>query len=117
MSNTKTMTPTPDNSSSWIDHSHNHQHESHENHTCHCDDDVTASNNIIMEEADQTNVLMRLKAATFLCCAFLLLEIVGGAVAGSLAVLSDAAHRATGMHASCCIRVFNSSEINLTNTL
>eukprot|EP00956_Cyclotella_meneghiniana_P006940 scaffold9359_cov49-Cyclotella_meneghiniana.AAC.5 len=89
------MTPTPDNSSSWIDHSHNHQHESHENHTCHCDDDMTASNNIIMEEADQTNVLMRLKAATFLCCAFLLLEIVGGAVAGSLAVLSDAAHRAT----------------------
>jgi zinc transporter 2 len=37
-------------------------------------------------------VLRRLKIASFLCCTFFLVEVVGGLLAGSLAILSDAAH-------------------------
>lgn len=37
-------------------------------------------------------VTNRLKAAMFLCGSFLIVEVVGGYIAGSLAVLSDAAH-------------------------
>lgn len=37
-------------------------------------------------------VLRRLKTATALCCTFMIIEVVGGLLAGSLAVLSDAAH-------------------------
>ena len=35
---------------------------------------------------------MPLKCASFLCLIFLIAEIVGGIISGSLAVLSDAAH-------------------------
>ena len=37
-------------------------------------------------------VLRRLKIASCLCCAFFLVEVIGGLLAGSLAILSDAAH-------------------------
>lgn len=43
-----------------------------------------------MEERKQ--VLRRLLIATALCSFFLIVEIVGGLMAGSLAILSDAAH-------------------------
>jgi Co/Zn/Cd efflux system component len=43
----------------------------------------------------QVHALIRLKIAAFVCFFFLVVELIGGAVAGSLAVLSDAAHRAT----------------------
>merc|ERR1719162_2239629 len=41
---------------------------------------------------EQDIVIRRLTAASWLCLAFLLVEIVGGYLSGSLAVLSDAAH-------------------------
>jgi zinc transporter 2 len=47
----------------------------------------------------QVSVLRRLKIAAFVCSVFLVVELIGGAVAGSLAVLSDAAHRATDLMA------------------
>mmetsp|Transcript_1778 Transcript_1778/g.5191 ORF Transcript_1778/g.5191 Transcript_1778/m.5191 type:complete len:471 (-) Transcript_1778:155-1567(-) len=44
-------------------------------------------------DADQRAfVLRRLQIASFLCCTFFLVEVVGGLLAGSLAILSDAAH-------------------------
>jgi len=42
--------------------------------------------------ATDNPVLKRLKLATGLCCAFMLVEVIGGYLAGSLAILSDAAH-------------------------
>ena len=44
------------------------------------------------DEDQRAFVLRRLKIASFLCCTFFLVEVVGGLLAGSLAILSDAAH-------------------------
>ena len=41
---------------------------------------------------ERKQVLQRLLIATALCSFFLIVEVVGGLLAGSLAVLSDAAH-------------------------
>lgn len=41
---------------------------------------------------ERKEVLNRLLIATGLCSFFLIVEVVGGILAGSLAVLSDAAH-------------------------
>ena len=41
---------------------------------------------------ERKQVLRRLLVATALCSFFLIVEVVGGLLAGSLAVLSDAAH-------------------------
>jgi len=41
---------------------------------------------------ERRKVLQRLKLATLLCVVFFLVEVVGGLLAGSLAILSDAAH-------------------------
>jgi zinc transporter 2 len=41
---------------------------------------------------ERKNVLKRLYIATILCGCFLVVEVVGGLICGSLAVLSDAAH-------------------------
>ena len=38
------------------------------------------------------SVLRRLHLAAILCCIFLIVEVIGGTISGSLAVLSDAAH-------------------------
>jgi len=47
----------------------------------------------ILDEATQRkDVQRRLKLASFLCLIFLVAEVVGGLISGSLAVLSDAAH-------------------------
>ena len=53
----------------------------------HSDDDMTGES--------QKHVLRRLKIAALFCFAFLLVELVGGVLSGSLAILSDAAHRAS----------------------
>jgi len=42
--------------------------------------------------AEQQEVLKRLQQAMALCAAFLVVEVIGGYLSGSLAVLSDAAH-------------------------
>ena len=44
------------------------------------------------EQTQRDDVQRRLKLASILCLLFLVSEIVGGLISGSLAVLSDAAH-------------------------
>ncbi|KAL7528980.1 hypothetical protein ACHAXR_005206, partial [Thalassiosira sp. AJA248-18] len=44
-------------------------------------------------------VLRKLKTASFLCLSFFIVEVVGGLLSGSLAVLSDAAHLAADLSA------------------
>lgn len=44
------------------------------------------------DAAQRSDVLRRLYTATCLCFAFLVVEVIGGYLSGSLAVLSDAAH-------------------------
>jgi zinc transporter 2 len=44
------------------------------------------------EETQRKDVLRRLYMATGLCSTFLIIEVIGGYLSGSLAVLSDAAH-------------------------
>jgi solute carrier family 30 (zinc transporter), member 2 len=44
------------------------------------------------EHGQDNTVLRKLIQASILCCLFLVVEVIGGYVAGSLAVLSDAAH-------------------------
>merc|ERR1712176_902953 len=47
----------------------------------------------------QSEVLRKLKQATALCLTFFVIEVIGGLLAGSLAVLSDAAHLAADLSA------------------
>ena len=44
------------------------------------------------EIAHRADVQHQLKCASLLCLIFLIAEVVGGIISGSLAVLSDAAH-------------------------
>lgn len=44
------------------------------------------------QRREQNDVVRKLYTASALCCVFLVVEISGGLIAGSLAVLSDAAH-------------------------
>lgn len=53
-------------------------------------EDGATENNLSSLASDP--VLRKLKTATALCCAFMLVEVAGGLLSGSLAVLSDAAH-------------------------
>ena len=64
-----------------------HQHGSS------CSHGKQPSSKIVQEShGHQKDVLTRLYIASALCCVFLVVEIIGGWLAGSLAVLSDAAH-------------------------
>lgn len=79
------------------DHSHGHSHgHSHSSHDHHAKDTEVAAK---PEKCDATTdkerrheVLRKLKTASLLCFTFMIVEVVGGWLAGSLAVLSDAAH-------------------------
>jgi len=44
------------------------------------------------DKDQQSDVIRRLVTATWLCFAFLIVEVIGGYLAGSLAIMSDAAH-------------------------
>lgn len=77
---------------------HDHQHGHHGHH-----DDCSGGSGgdhyadavesiVDNDKVQRRNVLRRLKIASFLCCTFFLVEVVGGVLAGSLAILSDAAH-------------------------
>mmetsp|Transcript_261 Transcript_261/g.366 ORF Transcript_261/g.366 Transcript_261/m.366 type:complete len:511 (-) Transcript_261:125-1657(-) len=74
---------------------HDHKHHGH-NHHAH--DEPNVSFNVEKEKDDddesnrRKNVLLRLKIASLLCLSFFLVEVIGGILSGSLAVLSDAAH-------------------------
>ena len=80
-------------------HNHNHAHGSPDHHS---NDEQrallsTSNNKAIYHQDDpqvqqSDNVLGRLQLATCLCITFLIVEAVGGWIAGSLAILSDAAH-------------------------
>ena len=67
-------------------------HHDHDHSSC-CDgDDPIVVDDLATINLRNNSVLFRLKLATLLCCTFMLVEVIGGLLAGSLAVLSDAAH-------------------------
>jgi len=76
-------------------HSHEHNDHSHDN-----DDDDDDHHHLdhtdipddTEDDKKRREVLQRLKIATVLCLIFMIVEIVGGLWANSLAILSDAAH-------------------------
>lgn len=45
-----------------------------------------------VDAVERKQVIRRLKIATILCASFMIVEIAGGLISGSLAILSDAAH-------------------------
>ena len=51
------------------------------------------------EVAKRNEVLRKLKLASYICFTFFLVEVTGGFIAGSLAVLSDAVHLAADLSA------------------
>jgi len=67
------------------------------------------------EAKERRNVLRRLKTATVLCVVFFLVEVVGGLLAGSLAVLSDAAHLFSDF-ASFAVAIFANYLASLPST-
>ena len=50
------------------------------------------NNNLTEEALQRQNINKRLKVASALCLTFITVEVIGGIIAGSLTVLSDAAH-------------------------
>ena len=89
-----------------LDHGHSHRHSHHhghhlEHHLERHDDSkefISPPSNTEHHHTDhgesqhRDDVQRRLKIASFLCFTFLLAEVAGGLIAGSLAILSDAAH-------------------------
>ena len=78
------------------DHGHGHGHDDSSG----VDADATGGaddshrKNDIAHDADKVqrqNVIRRLKIASLLCFTFFLVEVAGGLLSGSLAILSDAA--------------------------
>jgi solute carrier family 30 (zinc transporter), member 2 len=71
--------------------SHKHGMDcSHNNHNCNSNKSKTEQQEAAIQQQNQ--VIHRLYVASSLCAIFLIVEVVGGWIAGSLAVLSDAAH-------------------------
>lgn len=69
------------------DHSHDHGKSPRPMETC-----ASHSHDGDKDVARRKSVLRRLITASILCTSFLLVEVVGGLISGSLAVLTDAAH-------------------------
>lgn len=83
-------------------HSHGHSHQcSHDDHNAH--DKVETSppkkSEAVTDKERRHEVIRKLKTASLLCFTFFLVEVVGGILSGSLAVLSDAAHLAADLSA------------------
>jgi cation diffusion facilitator family transporter len=82
--------------SSHESHDHGHSHSSSNNHDegphDHNGDHSHHHSHGDEESGGSNHVLRKLKTATALCVTFFLVEVTGGYLAGSLAVLSDAAH-------------------------
>lgn len=84
------------------DHAHSHGHAHKHSHDDHSPDTSIAKPRgeaAAAEKARRHDVVKKLKTASALCLTFMLLEVVGGILAGSLAVLSDAAHLAADLSA------------------
>mmetsp|Transcript_5298 Transcript_5298/g.11486 ORF Transcript_5298/g.11486 Transcript_5298/m.11486 type:complete len:425 (-) Transcript_5298:164-1438(-) len=82
-------------------HGHGHSHEDSHRHKPH-DTEQTAPPKKCEAATDKERrheVLRKLKTASLLCFTFFIIEVVGGILAGSLAVLSDAAHLAADLSA------------------
>ena len=85
-------------------HSHNHEHSSkeefrHDNHinnmnanNAHNSSQSQSQNQNKNNPKNNQRVLRKLRMATALCFTFMTVEVIGGILAGSLAILSDAAH-------------------------
>lgn len=82
-----------------VDHHDDHHDHSHDHH--HNDHEVPSppQTEVFTEKDRRRQVLKKLKTASLLCLTFLVVEVVGGILAGSLAVLSDAAHLAADLSA------------------
>lgn len=65
---------------------HNDHHDHHNNHS------GGGGGGESEDSIQRRNVLRRLYTATILCSCFLVVEVTGGILSNSLAVLSDAAH-------------------------
>lgn len=80
------------------DHHHDHKHEQERAHD-HAENHGDCSNHADSAVLDMSEdairrqgVLRRLYQASFLCTCFIIVEVTGGLIAHSLAILSDAAH-------------------------
>eukprot|EP00980_Cylindrotheca_fusiformis_P030379 scaffold24732_cov162-Cylindrotheca_fusiformis.AAC.4 len=77
-------------------HGHGHDHSNNGNSNKHAEADCESHNshndNVDTDMVQRQNVLRRLRIASVLCCLFFIVEVTGGLIAGSLAILSDAAH-------------------------
>ena len=90
-----------DEDSSGHSHDHHHDDSSHDEESCgHSHDHHHEVNgNNLTEQERRQEVLKKLKTASLICFVFFLIEVVGGYLAGSLAILSDAAHLAADLSA------------------
>lgn len=71
------------------DHAHSHGHaRSHDHHPKEKETECEATT----DKERRHEVIRKLKTASLLCFAFMIIEVIGGLLAGSLSVLSDAAH-------------------------
>lgn len=68
-----------------------------------------------LDALERRSAMRRLKIATVLCVAFFAVEVVGGLLAGSLAVLSDAAHLFSDL-ASFIVAIFANYLASLPST-
>lgn len=89
------------------DHSHKHETETDLNTDC-CDDELSIAlrapnticllneNEAFQQKLKKGNTAMaKLRCVLIICFFFMITEIVGGLVSGSLAILTDAAHMAS----------------------
>jgi zinc transporter 2 len=120
------------------DHSHDHDHDhNHNPHPNNAKDLVVASKGAAddpppltddtktqnekeavfsnADDLERMNAMNRLKVATVLCLTFFGVEVVGGYLAGSLAVLSDAAHLFSDL-ASFAVAIFANYLASLPST-
>jgi len=88
-------------------HDHRHGHSHGHTGSSHCDEEGGGHNHEekvkksagTTEQERRHEVIRKLKTASALCFTFFLVEVIGGFLAGSLAVLSDAAHLAADLSA------------------
>jgi hypothetical protein len=100
-----------DASSMLLHHSHNHDHEDEGTHNhAHSHDHSVSQRKVAPETSDAQRKLK--KATVFVLC-FFVVEVVGGLWAGSLAVITDAAHLLTDVSVSILLPPVHPIEVNL----
>jgi len=86
------------------DHSHSHGHlhqksHDHDGHSEKVEIPPPKKCEATTDKERRQEVIKKLKTASLLCFTFFIIEVIGGILAGSLAVLSDAAHLAADLSA------------------